>query len=70
MKAMLNHYKNKIPLIIFIVCILYISSMIDGRAIYDPGELINCQVGKYTFELEKKHCKDTFEYKFNQIISR
>lgn len=41
---------------------LYAASMFDGRVIYDPHELVDCKVGRYTFTIEKTDCIGTIEY--------
>lgn len=48
--------------------ILYLSSLIDGRAIYDPNGLVDCRIGKYIFTLEKSDCNNYLESKIKKIL--
>jgi hypothetical protein len=55
----------KLLYIILIVCLLFVMSMINGKAIYDPFAVVDCKVGNYTFSVKKTNCRTTLEYKLN-----
>jgi hypothetical protein len=60
----------KLLYIILIVCLLFVMSMINGKSIYNPGQIIDCKVGNYTFSIEKRHCRTTFEYRVYSLFNR
>lgn len=56
--------------IILIVILLFIMSMINGKSIYNPRQVIECKIGNYIFLIEKRHCRTTFEYKVYSLFNR
>lgn len=51
--------------IALIVFLLFVMSMINGKSIYDPRQVVECKIGNYVFSIEKRHCRTTLEYKLN-----
>lgn len=50
--------------------LFYLASMYNGISIYDPHELVDCKIGKYTFTIKKTDCKGTVEYAITHAQKR